>query len=88
MELHRVDCLGSHGLMDNFEFLREKQEEFSHAPLIPEPLITGRDLIAAGRKPGPKFKQILDAVQALQLEGTLLTREDALAWVAAQPEFN
>ena len=88
MELHRVDCLGSHGLLDNFEFLREKQEEFSNAPLIPEPLIPGRDLIAAGRKPGPKFKQILDAVQALQLEGSLLTREDALAWVAAQPEFN
>jgi tRNA nucleotidyltransferase/poly(A) polymerase len=88
MELHRVDCLGSHGLLDNFEFLREKQEEFSNAPLIPEPLITGRDLIASGRKPGPKFKQILDAVQALQLEGSLLTREDALAWVGVQPEFN
>ena len=88
MELHRVDCLGSHGLLDNFEFLREKQLEFSNAPLIPEPLITGRDLIAAGRKPGPKFKQILDAVQALQLEGTLQSREDALAWIAAQPEFN
>lgn len=88
MELHRVDCLGSHGLLDNFEFLREKQVEFSNAPLIPEPLITGRDLIASGRKPGPKFKQILDTVQALQLEGTLQTREDALAWVASQPEFN
>lgn len=88
MELHRVDCLGSHGLLDNFEFLREKQLEFSNAPLIPEPLITGRDLISAGRKPGPKFKQILDAVQALQLEGTLQSREDALAWIAAQPEFN
>ena len=88
MELHRVDCLGSHGLLYNFEFLREKQEEFSNAPLIPEPLITGRDLIASGRKPGPKFKQILDAVQALQLEGSLLTREDALAWVGVQPEFN
>jgi poly(A) polymerase len=87
MELHRVDCLGSHGLLDNFDFLREKQAEFSNAPLIPDPLITGRDLITAGRNPGPLFKKILDAVQALQLEGTLQSREDALAWVAAQPEF-
>jgi hypothetical protein len=44
-------------------------------------------LIAAGRKPGPQFKKILDAVQALQLEGTLTSREAAIAWVAAQEEF-
>ncbi len=87
LALHRVDCLGSHGLLDNLEFLREKQVEFSNAPLIPDPLITGRDLIAAGRKPGPQFKKILDAVQALQLEGTLRSPDEALAWVEAQPEF-
>lgn len=87
LELHRVDCLGSHGLLDNYDFLLAKRAEFSSAPLIPPPLITGRDLIAAGRKPGPQFKKILDAVQALQLEGTLTSREAAIAWVAAQEEF-
>jgi poly(A) polymerase len=87
MELHRVDCLGSHGLLDNHEFLRTKQVEFSNAPLIPPPLITGRNLIASGYKPSPLFKKILDAVEAMQLEGTITTPEEALAWVRAQSEF-
>lgn len=87
MELHRVDCLGSHGLLDNHEFLRAKQVEFSNAPLIPPPLITGRDLIACGYMPGPLFKTILNSVEAAQLEGSVTTAAEALAWVKAQPEF-
>ena len=81
LELHRVDCQGSHGLLDNYDFLLRKREEFSNEPLIPPPLITGRDLIAAGLKPGPHFKKLLDSAQALQLEGGLKTREDALVWL-------
>ncbi len=87
MELHRVDCSSSHGLLDNYAFLRAKQEEFSREPLIPPPLVTGRDLIAAGRRPGPDFKKILDAIQSRQLEGTLRTKEEAMAWIAENPDF-
>ena len=81
LELHRVDCLGSHGNLDNYEFLKRRREEFAHEPLIPPPLVTGHDLIAMGWKPGPKFRSVLDAVQVRQLEGSLCTREEALAWV-------
>lgn len=84
LELHRVDCLGSHGLTDNHEFLLRRREEFANEPLIPPPLITGRDLIACGWKPGPRFKEVLDAVQTLQLEGRLLSRDQALAWIASE----
>lgn len=87
LELHRVDCLGSHGLLDNHAFLLAKREEFSREPLIPPPLVTGGDLIALGWKPGPFFKRILDAVQVRQLEGTLVSRESALEWVASNPDF-
>lgn len=87
LELHRVDCASSHGLLDNYDFLRAKQEEFSRAPLIPPPLVTGHDLIAMGRKPGPGFKEILDRVQVHQLEGTLNSREEALQWVAENAGF-
>lgn len=87
MELHRVDCLGSHGLLDNYDFLHGKQVEFSNAPLIPPPLISGRDLIANGYRPGPLFKKILDAVEAMQLEGAVTTPEEALAWLKTQSEF-
>lgn len=87
LELHRVDCLGSHGLLDNYEFLLAKRGEFSREPLIPPPLVTGRDLIALGWKPGPFFKRILDAVQVRQLEGTISSRESALEWVASHKDF-
>lgn len=81
LELHRVDCTSSHHDLSNYTFLQEKREEFSHEPLIPAPLISGRDLIALGFTPGPAFKPILDAVQSRQLEGTLTTPEEAVAWV-------
>ncbi|HEY5704714.1 MAG TPA: CCA tRNA nucleotidyltransferase [Terrimicrobiaceae bacterium] len=84
LELHRVDCLASHGLLDNYEFLMRRREEFASEPLIPRPLLTGHDLIALGWKPGPKFKTVLDAVQVCQLEGTLRTRDEALSWVTKE----
>jgi len=84
LELHRVDCASSHGMLDNYEFLKRKREEFAKEPLIPPPLITGRDLLAMGWKPGPKIGEILEAVQNRQLEGTLATRDAALEWVKAE----
>lgn len=81
LELHRVDCLASHGMLDNFEFLKRRREDFANEPLIPPPLMTGHDLIAMGWKPGPKFKTVLDAVQVRQLEGALRTRDQAISWV-------
>ncbi len=84
MELHRVDCQSSHAMLDNYDFLRAKQEEFANEPLIPPPLVTGRDLIDMGWRPGPKFKEVLEAVQTRQLEGTLTTREEALEWIQAE----
>src|SRR5881398_3907841 len=81
LELHRVDCEGSHRMLDNYEFLLRKREEFANEPIIPPPLVRGDDLIALGLKPGPKFSEILEAVETRQLEGTLRTREEALEWV-------
>src|SRR6266571_4022100 len=81
LELHRVDCQGSHRMLDNYEFLLRKREEFANEPIIPPPLVRGTDLIALGLKPGPKFGEILEAVETRQLEGDLRTREEALEWV-------
>jgi tRNA nucleotidyltransferase/poly(A) polymerase len=81
LELHRVDCASSHRIMDNYEFLLQKREEFANEPIIPPPLVRGDDLIALGMKPGPKFGEILEAVETKQLEGGLKDREQALAWV-------
>ncbi len=81
LELHRVDCASSHGMLDNHEFLLQKREEFAHEPIIPPPLVRGDDLIALGMMPGPQFGEILEAVETRQLEGALTNREEALEWV-------
>ncbi|MGB1130886.1 MAG: HD domain-containing protein, partial [Haloferula sp.] len=81
MELHRVDCGSSNGFTDNYEFLLKKKEEFANEPLIPQPLVTGKDLIEMGLRPGPVFKKLLESVQTEQLEGRLTGREEALRWV-------
>lgn len=84
LELHRVDCASSHAMLDNYEFLLRKKEEFANEPIIPPPLVRGDDLIALGMKPGPKFGEILEAVETRQLEGALKNRDEALAWVKAE----
>jgi poly(A) polymerase len=81
LELHRVDCQSSHGALDNYDFLKTKAEEFANEPLIPPPLLTGHDLMALGWKPGPHFGPMLESIQTAQLEGTLTTKEEALAWL-------
>src|SRR5213595_4096104 len=81
LELHRVDCASSHQMMDNYEFLLRKGEEFANEPIIPPPLVRGNDLMALGLEPSPKFSEILEAVETRQLEGNLRTREEAIEWV-------
>lgn len=80
MELHRVDCVASHGMLDNYEFLQAKLKEYANEELKPKPFVNGNDLIAFGMEPGPSMKPILEELYELQLEGTHRTREEALAW--------
>lgn len=78
LELHRLDCLASNGRTDAYNFVREKRDEFSHEELRPVRLLTGRDLIAAGYKPGPPFAHVLEQVETAQLEGEIHTRQEAV----------
>ena len=81
LELHRLDCRGSHGSLDNHEFVRRKLNETPVEELSPPRLLTGSDLIAAGYTPGLTFKEILDRAEDAQLEGAFESKEDALAFV-------
>ena len=81
LELHRVDCASSNGFTDNYDFLLIKRDEFANEPLIPEPFVTGKDLIELGLEPGPRFKEILETLQTEQLEGSILDRESALTYL-------
>ena len=81
LELHRIDCLASHGWLDNYEFVKAKLAELPPERLKPARLVTGEDLIRAGYTPGPAFQQMLRAVEDAQLESRVLTPRDAIALV-------
>ena len=81
LELHRLDCLSSHRDLSLYDFAQEKFHALPAQQIRPEPLITGNDLIAAGFSPGPKFKELLTAVEDAQLEGAIASKDEALSLV-------
>ena len=83
LELHRLDCLGSHGMLDNYEYCRKKLEELTLEELHPPRLLSGDDLIAMGLTPGPRFKNMLRAVEEAQLNDEIATKEDAREFLSA-----
>jgi putative nucleotidyltransferase with HDIG domain len=84
LELHRLDCLSSHGKLDNYKRMRTRLEELGEEELRPKPVLTGRDLIEAGYAPGPAFAKMLAAVEDAQLERRAQTKEEALDLVLAE----
>jgi poly(A) polymerase len=78
LELHRLDCLASHGQLDSYAFVKAKLAELSSNELRPAPLIGGRDLLQAGFKPGPAFGRALESVATAQLEGEIHSPDEAL----------
>jgi poly(A) polymerase len=81
LALHRADCLASHRNLGTYEFIQQKRAEIPAEKMRPVPLVTGDDLIAAGHLPGPRFREILTAVEDAQLEGRLPSRDAALEFV-------
>jgi poly(A) polymerase len=81
LELHRIDCLSSHGQLDAHEYSQEQLRSIPPEAIRPTPLITGQDLIEAGYEPSPRFKEVLSAVEDAQLEGRLTSREAAMEFV-------
>ncbi len=80
LELHRLDCLGSHGNLAHYEFLQAQAEELKRKPRIRPPLLTGKDLIALGMKPGPALGALLREIREKQLAEELKTKRQARAW--------
>jgi poly(A) polymerase len=81
LALHRADSLASHGNLSTYELVRAKLAEIPPEKIRPAALVTGDDLIASGYAPGPRFREILDAVEDAQLEGRLLSRDAAIEFV-------
>ena len=81
LELHRLDCLGSHGDLGHYKFLVEQAAELEKKPAIRPPLLTGTDLIALGMKPGPALGALLAEIREKQLQDELTTPRQAKALV-------
>jgi tRNA nucleotidyltransferase/poly(A) polymerase len=81
LEMHRIDCLASHGDLNNYYFIKEKLTVMAKEQIRPEPFLKGRDLLEKGFKPGPLFGEILSEIYDLQLEEKLDSRESALKYL-------
>lgn len=84
LELHRLDCLGSHGLLDIYDQLLRERDALDARPAIKPPLLTGSDLIALGMQSGPALGALLAQIRDKQLQEELTSPEEARAWASAQ----
>ena len=87
--------LGGSSGIDLIKTLKGKDEELPilvismHDETLPEEavkpplLVTGEDLIAAGYRPGPRFREMLAAAEDAQLEGHIASKDEGLALVRA-----
>jgi poly(A) polymerase len=84
LQLHRLDCLSSHGNLDSYEYVQRFLSETSPEQVRPTRVLSGDDLAKMGYKPGPLFSEILRAVEDAQLEGQLPSKEEAEEFVRAR----
>lgn len=77
MALHLADCQASHGITKAYDFIMKKFDEFEDEEIRPAPLLTGKELIEMGYKPGPLFSEILHFIEEAQLEGEINSSEEA-----------
>ncbi len=81
LQLHRLDCLASHGMLDHYDFCRHQLQHLEHEALHPPRLLTGHDLMAMGFTPGKLIGEVLRALEEEQLENRIQNREEAAAFV-------
>jgi putative nucleotidyltransferase with HDIG domain len=82
LELHRLDCLASHGGLDHYEQARQFAVDLASQPALPKPWITGHDILPLGVRPGPEVGLWHRAAYEAQLEQRFENREALLVWLA------
>lgn len=84
LELHRLDCASSHGMLANWWFGVNKWREERALPRELPPLLRGGDVIALGVPPGREIGRLLTLVEDARLEGELTTKEEALRFLETE----
>jgi poly(A) polymerase len=81
LELHRLDCVGSHRRLDIYNFLQEQRVQLNRQPHLKPPLLSGSDLIELGVRPGPQMGALLHELRDKQLADELTSANDAREWI-------
>ncbi|MBU0677146.1 MAG: CCA tRNA nucleotidyltransferase [Verrucomicrobia bacterium] len=84
LELHRLDCLASHGSLENYEFIQRFLKTLASTPPMPERWISGRDVMALGIPEGPEIGHWVETAYECQLEGSFTDKQEALHWLREQ----
>ncbi|MDD4871021.1 MAG: CCA tRNA nucleotidyltransferase [Kiritimatiellae bacterium] len=88
IELHRLDCIASHGDLSNWLFLKDFRKQLAEEPILPKPLITGNDIIAMGIPESPRIGTLRTLAYNAQLEGKFKERKELLEWLKSQISKN
>jgi poly(A) polymerase len=88
LELHRLDCMSSHRMLNNYDFVQKFVRDTPAEQIRPVRLLTGDDLVAMGLQPGPSFRQLLDSLEEAQLNDLIHTREEAVEFLKSLPVKN
>jgi len=86
LELHRLDCLASHGQLDNYDFLQAYKRELASEPVLPFAWVSGRDIIALGLAEGPAIGRWKRMAYDAQIENRFKTRGELLQWLKTRIE--
>jgi poly(A) polymerase len=81
LELHRLDCSGSHRLLDNYDYLLKKAKEMKNEPILPERWVTGKELRELGVEAGPRMGELIQLAYDAQLEDRFTDRAALLDWL-------
>lgn len=84
LELHRLDCLASHGDLTAHHFCREMLAEVPEEALRPPRLLDGHALMEMGFPKGPILGEVLSALEDEQLEGRVRTEEEARSFAESR----
>jgi poly(A) polymerase len=81
LELHRLDCLCSNGITETAERLRLERDAYEQDAALPEPWITGQQLLDMGLAPGPEIGRWKEQAYEEQLEGRFDNPAALKAWI-------
>jgi poly(A) polymerase len=69
LELHRLDCLSSHANLNIYNLVKQSIESYANRPILPQPFLTGKRLIAMGYPSGKQLGNRIKDYYTRQLEG-------------------